>query len=384
MATGDIIRNIASLDFDLYGGTLPKIIHVSGTVYAIAYQGYGNDGFLKTFTVSDDGETLSVFASLEFDSANGRTPSIIHIAGTVYAVAYAGPASNGTLKTFTISNDGSTISLIDTSVFDSGATIIEPIIVHISGTTYAIFYAGPDNDGWLKTVTIQDNGTITGVIAFLEFDATYGLYSDPIHISGDVWAVAYTGDAAFGPGRIKTFTITGAGAISEITSYDYDANQTSAPDIFHISGNVYGIAFGGPGYDGWLKTTVINDDGTFGGSVIDFLEFDISSGKNPWVTFIASNVWCIAYDGPDGDGWLRTFKIENDGTITGEVSFYEYDPDAGRLQSMIHVSVNTYAIAYLGPGNDGWLKTVEITTTVIAATVGGINPALLEIMSPGI
>ncbi|GAI93540.1 unnamed protein product, partial [marine sediment metagenome] len=190
---------------------------------------------------------------------------------------------------------------------------------------------------------------------------------------GDVWGVAYTGDAIYGPGRIKTFTITGAGAISEIASYDYDTNQTSPPDIFHISGTVYGIAYGGPGFDGWLKTTVINNDGTLGGAILSSLEFDPSNGKNPWVTPIKENVWCIAYDGPDSDGWLRTIKIENDGTITGEVDYHEYDDVMGLYASMLHISGNVYAIAYFGPGNDGWLKTVEIQTISVPAVT--TNPA---------
>jgi len=363
MAVGDIVGTLASLDFDTTGGTLPKIIHVSGTTYAIAYQGYGSDGFLRTVSISDDGATLSAISFLEFDTTFGVAPWIIHIAGTVYAIVYVGPGANGTLKTFNISNDGSSISLIQTSVFDSGATIIEPVIVHISGTTYAIFYGGPGNDGWVKTVTIQDNGTITGVINSLEYEVVYGMYPSPIHISGDVWAVAYTGDASFGPGRIRTFTITGGGAIALIASYDYDTNQTSAPYIFHISGNVYGIAFGGPGYDGWLKTTIINTNGSLGGAILGSLEFDTSNGKNPWVIPIASNVWAIVYDGPDYDGWLKTIKIEDNGTITGQVSYFEYDAATGYYASMIHISGDVYAIAYFGPGNDGWLKSVEIVTT---------------------
>ena len=361
MAIGDIIGVIDSLDFDEYGGTLPKIIHVAGTTYAIAYQGYGNDGYVVTILIQNDGTIGAVIESREFDNVNGRQPWIIHIAGTVYAIAYAGPGSNGTLKTVNIANDGNIGSVINTYVFDSGTPIVEPVIVHISGTTYTIFYGGPGNDGWAKTITIQDNGTITGVINSLEFDTVYGMDSDPIHISGDVWAVAYTAVGINGPGRLKSFTITGAGAISVITSYDYDTNQTSPPDIFHISGNVYGIAFGGPGFDGWLKTVTINTDGTIG-TVIDSLEFDPSNGLNPWVIPIGNNVWAIAYDGPDGHGWLRTMKIENNGTITGGVDSLEYDPSMGMYQSMIHVSDDTYAIAYFGPGNDGWLKTVEITT----------------------
>lgn len=364
MEIGDIIGEITSLDFDAYGGSLPKIIHVSGTTYAVAYQGYGNDGYVKTIPVQNDGSIGAVISSLEFDTVQGRYPSIVHISGDVYAIAYAGPANNGLIKTIHISNDGTIDpTIIDTYTFEAGGGVSQLAIVHISETTYAVFHGGPASDGWLKTITIQDDGTITGVINFLEFDVNYGMYSDPIHISGDVWANVYTADAIFGPGRIMTFTITGAGAIAAIASYDYDLNQSSAPDIFHISGNVYGIAYGGPGADGWLKTVTINNDGTIGG-LISFLEFDTTYGANPYVVLIGSNVWAIAYDGPDGDGWLKTVTINDDGTIGGIVSTFEYDNASGRYQSMIHVNEDVYAIAYLGPGNDGWLKTIEITTSI--------------------
>ena len=49
------------------------------------------------------------------------------------------------------------------------------------------------------------------------------------------------------------------------------------------------------------------------------------------------------------------------------MSSLEYDPVGGRYQSMVHVSGNVYAIAYLGPGNDGWLKTVDIETVPIVS-----------------
>ncbi len=362
MAIGDIGGIIASLDFDTTGGMLPKVIHISGTTYAIAYQGYGNDGWLVTVPIANDGTIGAVIHSFEWDTSNGAHPWIIHIAGDVYAIAYVGPGGNGTLKTLTIQADGTIGAVIDTFVFDPGPSDIEPVIVHISGNVYAIFYGGPDNDGWLKTVLINADGTIGGEISSLEFDTAYGVYSDPIHIAGSIWAVAYTADAINGPGRTKTISIADNGAIGPIiSSYDYDANQTSAPDIIHVSGNVYAIAFGGPGFDGWLKTVTINDDGSIG-VVIDSLEFDVDYGCNPWMVRVAGNVYAIAYDGPDGDGWLKTVIIQDSGIIGGIVDALEYDPVTGWLQSMIYISGNVYAIAYLGPGNDGWLKTVDIVT----------------------
>ena len=366
MAIGDIRNIIDSLDFDLYGGVLPKIVHISGSTYAIVYQGYGNDGYLVTISIEASGTIAGVIGSLEFDTSNGAHPWITHIAGDVHAITYVGPGGNGTIKTLTIQPDGTIGVVIDTFVYDSGPSIIEPVIVKISGNVYAVFYGGADNDGWLKTITINNTGTIGGIIDTLEFDTAYGVYSAPIHIGGSIWAVAYTADAIFGPGRIKTISIASNGVIGGITaSYDIDSNQTSAPDIMHVSGNVYAIAYGGPGRHGWLKTLSISGGSI--GAVIDSMEFEAVYGCNPWVVHVADDVYAIAYDGPDGDGWLKTVSINGIGVIGGEVASLEYDPVDGRYQSMVHVSGNVYAIAYLGPGNDGWLKTVDIETVPIVS-----------------
>ena len=64
MAIGDIIREIASLGFDESGGTLPKIIHIAGTTYAIAYQGYGND-VDRTMTAGSRPSPLTMTGRLE-------------------------------------------------------------------------------------------------------------------------------------------------------------------------------------------------------------------------------------------------------------------------------------------------------------------------------
>ncbi|MBA7696101.1 hypothetical protein ES703_104743 [subsurface metagenome] len=119
MVIGDIIRDIASLDFDLYGGVLPKIIHIAGTTYAIAYQGSKNDGYLRTVRISNDGATLELISFLEFDTTNGAHPWIIHIAGTVYAIAYVGPGLNGTLKTFNMDGHDASLNSGDAVHFES-------------------------------------------------------------------------------------------------------------------------------------------------------------------------------------------------------------------------------------------------------------------------
>ena len=85
-------------------GKTPDIIHVDGTVFAIAYAGDGDDGFLQTVEISTDGTiTNAAIDTLKFDTVSGKTPYIIHISGDVCAIAYSGAKDHGLLKTVEIS-----------------------------------------------------------------------------------------------------------------------------------------------------------------------------------------------------------------------------------------------------------------------------------------
>ena len=162
VATDGQITNtvIDTFEFATQNGQEPNLIAISGNVYAIAYRGLNNDGFVTTVTIATNGQiTDTVIDTLEYDTATGPTPNIIQIAGDVYAIAYEGSNSDGFLKTVTIATDGQiTDTVIDTAEFDTsnGET---PNIVAISGV-YAIAYEGPTEDGFLQTIEITTGGQI--------------------------------------------------------------------------------------------------------------------------------------------------------------------------------------------------------------------------------
>ena len=75
--------------------------------YALAYAAYGQDGFIKTFTISCDGATITEVASLEHDASKGEHNSLVQVDADTYVLGYVGPSSKGYIKTFTIQSDGS-------------------------------------------------------------------------------------------------------------------------------------------------------------------------------------------------------------------------------------------------------------------------------------
>ena len=119
-----------------------------------------------------------------------------------------------------------------------------------------------------------------------------------------MYVLAYTGDTD--DGFLKTVQIAGSGEIGneEIDSFEFDVVKGKTPDIIPISGDVYAIAFAENGDDGRLITVTIADSGQITDTIIDTLKFDAAKGKTPNIIHISGNVYDIAYAGDTDDGFL--------------------------------------------------------------------------------
>jgi hypothetical protein len=326
-SAGDIADTIIdTLEFDNANGYEPSIINVYGEVFAIAYRGTSGDGFLKTISINADGEIEnSVINTLEFDNANGYEPCIIYVSGNIYAIAYRGSANDGFLKTVSIDASGYIgNSAIDTLEFDN-SNGYEPSIINVSGNVYAIAYRGPGNDGFLKTVSIDASGQIgNSAIDTLEFDTSNGYEPSIINVYGDVFTIAYRGTSK--GGYLKTVTIDANGnignSIIDVNNFD---SYCYEPCIINISNEMFGITYRGSGNRGYLITMSIAADGDIASSVTDTIVFDASSGYEPEIINTSSNIYGIAYRGPSNDGFVKTVGIEE----SGGPAAYEITATAG-------------------------------------------------------
>ena len=367
---GDITSSILdSASFGIFNIYDPDIIHVFGNIYAIACRGDGNDGFLVTVEIYNDGQINPVVIdNFEFYTSDCYEPDIIHVDGTIYAIAFRNP-NLAYVATVEIYNDGKiNHATIDTLQF--ATTYREPHIFHINGTVYTVAYTGLGYDGYLTSIDIAINGQINGVIDTLVMDnALAGVVEEfnAIHVFGDVYAIAYRN--ADSDGEIRTVNIASGGQITAPTYFDgdyidsfpFDIFDGWEPDIIHINGNVYAIAYGGFNEDGMLRTITINNDGTIVQNTIDAFEFDINFGREPDIIHINGDIYAITYRGPNDDGWLVTADIANDGTIAGGVvDSYEFEIYTCYDPSIIHINGNIFAIAYRGLYDDGLLRTVQI------------------------
>jgi hypothetical protein len=364
---GDITDTVIdTLEFDTSNCYEPSIVNVSGNIYAIAYRGTSNDGFLKTVSIAADGNIHnSVIDTLEFDTANGYEPCIVHVSGNTYAIAYRGTSADGFVITVSIAANGDIgNSVIDTLEYDT-ANGYEPSIIYVSGNVYAIAYRGTSADGFLKTVSIAANGNIgNSVIDTLEYDTADGYEPHIIYVSGNVYAIAYRGTSA--DGFLKTVSIAANGDIgnSVIDTLEFDTSDGYEPDIANISGNVFAIAYRGPSNDGFIKTVTIAANGAIGNSVIDTREFMDNNCYELRIVHVVNDIFTVAYRGPSNQGYLKTVSIAVDGDIADAlIDTLVFDNSASYEPFIINVSGSIFAIAYRGQSNDGFIKTVEISST---------------------
>ena len=360
---------VDTFEFDTTACYKPKIIKISGSVYAVVYTGPTNYGYVKTFTIAANGSiTKTAIDTWTFDTTACYEPDIINISGTVYAIIYRGPSNNGYLKTITIANNGAiTKTAIGTSNF--GTALYEPDFMLVSGTNYVIIFRNATGAGYLRTVRIATNGNISNPSQD-SWNFASAVYEPRImNISGNVYGFVYRG--ASNACTVMTDTISTTGAITKtaIGSWAFDTTGYT-PMIIRISGNVYAVTYRGTANAGFTKTMTISTAGAITKTAISSLNFDTTGGYEPFLLYVAGTVYACTYRNASNQGTAKTYEILTNGQITQTIiDSMQFDATAGYEPGFINVGTGIYAVAYRGPSNGGYLKTIGIAQSASTGTL---------------
>ena len=300
---GNDILEIASLEHDVRQGQYNSLVQVDSDTYALAYEGKDKDGFISTFTISSDGSSIVEVDTLEHDIFNGQYNSLVQVDSDTYALAYAGTNDDGFISTFTIDSEG----------------VITPIQIQ----------------NHANTDTVDD-------VANVEHDMVHGQYNSLVQINSNTIALAYAGTND--DGFISTFTISSSGVITPIQIQNH-ANTSEEDDVANV-------------------------------------EHDRHRGIHNSLVQVDSDTYALAYEGLDRDGFISTFTISSSGVITpiqiqnhantseeDDVTNVEHDEDRASYNSLVHVVSDTYALAYTSHGEDGFISTFTIDSNGNIAAV---------------
>jgi hypothetical protein len=254
-------------------------------------------------------------------------PDVVHVTGGIYAIVSANENSQGYLVTVNITNTGQIISnattcFIDVFNFEPSSKNQKIIQINETNGIYAIVYNKPSmgNQLYLKTVQIFSNGRINKTaISTRVLDALLSYTPDIIHIDGVVYAVAYTINVDF-TGALLSVNISDNGIISPVNKrLVFTGDVMQEPEIIKVvkSTDIYVIVYNCVGDDGGLRTVEITNQGNLF-DVSHHVWFDDNDGGNPEILYIHGDMYAIVYAGPikRQSGYLKTIEIKSDGNIT--------------------------------------------------------------------
>jgi hypothetical protein len=407
MAYGDIGSSLV----DSWSG-LSQVHRVHGTVY-VGLTAPGASSYLKTFSCSDAGVfTKSYIGSLNLSGVS-TAYTIKEIANNVFAVMCSS-GNNHAIVTVSISNDGATLSVIDSqtvlAVGESATSHIHQNLVHVSGDVWIFPVLGAWKTGaqWdlgyrLFTVNIATSGVITATpIAtktwVLKANAGNSIGDGHncyvMNISGTTWGFVY-GSVVGGtyPVTLQTFTLSNAGSFGvDLDSHAFAATKASTGCPYHIHGTTWALIYNADSNVATLDTFSISAAGVitditttamtaiYGGGPVaaahggafyipDTHQVDTNKYLFFWVAYYASTLF----------GAVTTITISDDGAT---VSQYDVESNFGISSpgrgNTIHVADDYYmmGINFSGDASFG-LATfmVDSNPAVVASDTFGIELA---------
>ncbi len=364
-------------------GYNPDIVHINGNVYAIASHEQQDYCDVITFTILNDGQIRTLDSRIPHNKSTfcskGDNPDIIrHALNTsLYVIVFENNSgAKGTLCTINISKNGSIKSIGNTARVDTRdeknfnqSSILNPVIIPITGNIYAIAYRGASGAGVLTTVTIDP----TGIISKLnDFSFNNSGCSNPsiIHVSGDVYAIAYKGAST--AGVLTTVRVQPSGSISKLTEWTFNISGCAMPSIISVSGDVYALVYSSSSGLGVVTTINISTDGTFISKIRDLKFADVC--YEPKITRTTGNLFGIIYntkESGDANGFLKTVTIEPNGYISD--TSLSWEPEQLDVQTPIKffepsdillIDGRIFAVAYrdgaVQHGHPGFIITLRL------------------------
>ena len=197
-------------------------------------------------------------------------------------------------------------------------------------------------------------------VASLEHETEMGRHNSIVQVDSDTYALAYSDENE--KGWIATFTITSNGSsITEITSLKHNNNQGLYNSLVQVDSDTYLLAYTGPDNDGFISSFTISSDGTSITEIVQ-LEHQTSHAEHNSLVQVDSDTYALAYSGPDDDGFITTFAVASDGSSITEVATIEHNTSDASFNSLIQVDSDTYVLAYSGTGEDGFIATFTISS----------------------
>ena len=207
-------RSEGNISYQYTGEGYNSLVQVDSDTFALAYTGgLSKDGYISTFTISPDGQTITKVDTLEHDEINGTYNSLVQVDSDTFALAYQGNGG-GYISTFDIDNDGDITAVKTQSEgnnleYSGDVNAVESwgkSFVKMDSDTFALAHTNPYSGGHITTFNILSDGQTITKLSALQHDTNYATRGTMLKVGSDTVAIAYYGGGGNG-GIISTVTI---------------------------------------------------------------------------------------------------------------------------------------------------------------------------------
>ena len=257
-----------NFEYDTSKGWNNSLVKVDSDTVALAYTDVWGDGIIKTFTISSDGTTITQVESLEHDTSSNADNSLVHVDSDIFALAYNGAGQDGFISTFSIDSDGD-ITAIKTQSEGNNFEYDDRYgyhnsLVKVDSDTVLLAYMYSWEGmpyGKFSSFTIDSDGNITEVINSSTFEIRSIKYISVLQVDSDTYAVAWTNYQGFG--KLTTMTINPDGTYpSQSRPLLIFDNYNSFNSLVKVDSDTIALASAGAGDDGLISTFGIGGDTT--------------------------------------------------------------------------------------------------------------------------
>jgi hypothetical protein len=345
------------------------LVHLGSTFYMYVFQGDDNDGYLQTFNISSS-IYKSVVDEWEFEDFDIDVASLEHVSGDIYALAYDNSTSTEVF-TFRAWDNGTIrpVKIDSITITNESEHPIEFFSIG-SNDNFGIAYDSTNGNYLLDIVKIFSNGTMTLKDSVVLDNGTHAFspYIFALPVDTDTVLTYYAEDDLFID--FKTYNISVNGKIS-LSDTRTTATRGTRGHITELGSNSFALLYSGSGNDGFISTFNVSDQGTIS-SFIDTYEFLPSNTLYyPMITHIAGRAYAITVRDKDGDGRIYSINITDGGTIAPSIGdTWEFDnSDNAHWCPMTQVGYATWLLVYETTDGHGYMGTLNITTNFPSSIV---------------
>ena len=230
-----------------WGSGYNSLVQVNSDTFALAYTGAWEDGYISTFTISSDGQTITEVDTVEHDGRNATFNSLVQVDSDTYALAYKGN-SEGYISTFDIDSDGDITAVKTRSEGNNLKYGDAPLaleswgksFVKMDSDTFALAHTDPYSGGHITTFNILSDGNTITELSTLQHDTDYATRGTLLKVGSDTVAIAYYGGGGEDRGGIISTVTIGTGA--DLISVNKNINTSLSESVSLTDDTAAGIS----------------------------------------------------------------------------------------------------------------------------------------------